>query len=70
MAFNLSPNTPILLQLHGVAQKLGLITLTEGIETEDHRQALEEMGCDIGQGYLFSRLLPFNAVLDFLSQRP
>jgi EAL domain-containing protein (putative c-di-GMP-specific phosphodiesterase class I) len=56
--------------LHGVDQKLGLITLTEGIETEDHRQALEEMGCDIGQGYLFSGLLPFNAVLDFLSQRP
>ena len=66
-----SPRAKILVNsIIEVSHKLGLITIAEGIETEDHRQALEEMGCDIGQGYLFSRPLPFNAVLEFLAHPP
>lgn len=34
---------------------MGLEVVAEGIETEQMREALVAMGCDIGQGYLFGR---------------
>ena len=39
----------------GLADKLGLQALAEGIETEAQRAFLIEHGCPLGQGYLFSR---------------
>ena len=44
-----------------MAQKLGLKVTAEGVETEAQRRLLMEMGCDYGQGYLFSRPLPSTA---------
>ena len=41
-----------------MAQKLGLKVIAEGVETQAQRQLLLGMGCDYGQGYLFSRPLP------------
>lgn len=41
-----------------MAHKLGLKVTAEGIETEAQRRLLLEIGCDHGQGYLFSRPLP------------
>ena len=38
-----------------LAHDLDLIVVAEGIETEQQRQVLFDLGCDIGQGYLFSR---------------
>ncbi len=40
-----------------MAHKLGLKVTAEGIETETQRRLLLEIGCDQGQGYLFSRPL-------------
>jgi EAL domain-containing protein (putative c-di-GMP-specific phosphodiesterase class I) len=37
-----------------LAQALKLETIAEGVETSAHIQELKAMGCDIGQGYLFS----------------
>ncbi len=37
---------------------LGLYTIAEGVETEEQRQALLDVGCALGQGYLFSRSVP------------
>jgi diguanylate cyclase (GGDEF)-like protein/PAS domain S-box-containing protein len=37
---------------------LGMRTLAEGIETEDERRLLVELGCELGQGYRFCRPLP------------
>jgi diguanylate cyclase (GGDEF)-like protein/PAS domain S-box-containing protein len=37
---------------------LGTISQAEGIETEQQRQFLLDVGCQQGQGYLFSRPLP------------
>lgn len=38
-----------------MAKALGLRVVAEGIETEQVRRALEEQGCDMGQGWLFGR---------------
>ena len=40
------------------ARTLGMSTVAEGIETESQREQLELLGCEIGQGYLFSRPVP------------
>lgn len=42
-----------------LAHNLGLSTVAEGIETRDQVTALQALGCEHGQGYLFAR--PMNA---------
>jgi len=46
-----------------MAQKLGLKTIAEGIETERQHDLLREMGCDLGQGYLFARPMSEDAFI-------
>ena len=41
-----------------LAKSLGLKTVAEGIEKEEHLNILKDMGCELGQGYLFSKPLP------------
>lgn len=41
-----------------MAHALGLKVIAEGIETKVQAQILAGMGCDIGQGYLFSKPVP------------
>ena len=41
-----------------LAQKLGLRTVAEGVETEAQRDILLEQGCQFGQGFLFGRPQP------------
>lgn len=40
-----------------MAHKLGMRVIAEGVETRTHWELLHGMGCDMGQGYLFSRPL-------------
>ena len=49
-----------------LARALGERVVAEGIETEGQLARLREMGCDLGQGYLFSRPLPFGEASVFL----
>ncbi|MEO6104482.1 MAG: PAS domain S-box protein, partial [Pseudoxanthomonas sp.] len=42
----------------GFAKDLGLLLTAEGIETEEQRQLLLELGCEFGQGMLFSSAVP------------
>lgn len=51
-----------------LANSLGLVTVAEGIETEAQRRIALELGCQRGQGYLFAKPMPQNAVLEFLQQ--
>ncbi|HRK96460.1 MAG TPA: GGDEF domain-containing phosphodiesterase, partial [Rhodospirillales bacterium] len=41
-----------------LAHGLGLKVVAEGVETEAHLAALAAFGCDVGQGYFFSKPLP------------
>jgi diguanylate cyclase (GGDEF)-like protein len=41
-----------------LAKNLGMNTVAEGVETEAQRKILEQLGCDIFQGYLVSKPVP------------
>ena len=45
-----------------LARGLGLTVVPEGVETLEQLQRLHEMGCDIAQGFYFSRPLPTEAM--------
>jgi len=38
-----------------IARRLGLRTVAEGIETQEQREILLDLDCDMGQGYLFAK---------------
>lgn len=51
-------HTPVVVRaICALAASLGIEVIAEGVETEAQREALMEMGCTIGQGFLFSRPL-------------
>jgi diguanylate cyclase len=51
-------NRAIVSAVVGLAQSLGLELVAEGVETEEQRDLLAEMGCEYIQGWLISRALP------------
>jgi EAL domain-containing protein (putative c-di-GMP-specific phosphodiesterase class I) len=38
-----------------LARDMGMMVVGEGVETMEERQALEALGCDLLQGYLFAK---------------
>jgi len=51
-----------------LARNLGMEVIAEGIETEEQFQQLKMLGCEYGQGYLFSRPVANDAVAHLLAQ--
>jgi EAL domain-containing protein (putative c-di-GMP-specific phosphodiesterase class I) len=51
-----------------LGQSLRLATIAEGIETGAQRQALIDMGCGFGQGFLFGRPMPSSRVAAAIEQ--
>jgi diguanylate cyclase (GGDEF)-like protein len=51
-----------------LAHSLGLKTVAEGVETKEHVQMLQEMGCDILQGYYYSKPIDKNTFKQFLQE--
>lgn len=52
----------------GIARQLAIDTVAEGIETDAQAGVLRQLGCHIGQGFLFSRAVSANQVPRFLSE--
>ncbi|MDN7125329.1 EAL domain-containing protein [Pseudidiomarina sp. 1APP75-32.1] len=48
-----------------LAQKIGIKTLAEGIETEEQSDFLIELGCDYGQGYLIAKPIAADDFIDW-----
>jgi EAL domain-containing protein (putative c-di-GMP-specific phosphodiesterase class I) len=51
-----------------LGQKLDMIVLAEGIETQVQLDRLLDLGCDLGQGYLFSPAVPAREVAALLDR--
>jgi diguanylate cyclase (GGDEF)-like protein/PAS domain S-box-containing protein len=49
-----------------LGHELGLDIIAEGVETEPQRDYLKRLNCDLLQGFLYSKPLPAEEVVDFL----
>ncbi|MDJ0824579.1 MAG: EAL domain-containing protein [Rhodobacter sp.] len=54
----------------GLARKLGLRVLAEGIETQAELDFLEEVRCTCAQGFLFARPMAFDDLLSWIETWP
>jgi EAL domain-containing protein (putative c-di-GMP-specific phosphodiesterase class I) len=53
-----------------MAQRLGIEVVAEGIEHDSDVQFLSDRGCQMGQGYLFSKAVPADEVVSLLASVP
>ncbi|HWJ34287.1 MAG TPA: EAL domain-containing response regulator [Steroidobacteraceae bacterium] len=51
-----------------LANKLGLTTVAEGVETIEDWQLLQEFGCTLGQGWLIAKPMPADDFIPWLEQ--
>lgn len=65
-----SHSTAIVKAVLSLSQDLGLQTVAEGIETVGQAAYLLAAGCDLGQGYLFSKPVPGDYVATLLASSP
>ncbi|MBY0367573.1 MAG: bifunctional diguanylate cyclase/phosphodiesterase, partial [Burkholderiaceae bacterium] len=56
----------IVAAIHELARALGLQTVAEGIETDAQQRVLTELGCALGQGFLFAPALTPDATRAFV----
>lgn len=59
-------NATIVTAIISLAHGLNMEVVTEGIETEQQRARVVALGCQYGQGYLFSKPVSFDDVVKML----
>ena len=59
-------NRSILTSLLQLAGSLRLSLVAEGVETPEDAAILSELGCELGQGFLFGRARPLNETLELI----
>jgi len=52
-----------------MARKMKFKVIAEGIETARQLQKMQELGCELGQGYYFSQPLDGTAALNFIQKQ-
>lgn len=55
---NVQRSWTILASILDLAKKIGMETIMEGVETQEQVTRLQQIGCNVFQGYFFSRPLP------------
>jgi diguanylate cyclase (GGDEF)-like protein/PAS domain S-box-containing protein len=70
MDFAQPRNAAIVRSAIELARNLGLEVTAEGVEDERTSLALRDMGCDLGQGYFFSRPLALKPLVAWLRESP
>ena len=53
-----------------MGHNLRLNVLAEGVETPEQLKLLRQMGCDMAQGFYFSRAVPAEAMANMLREQP
>jgi EAL domain-containing protein (putative c-di-GMP-specific phosphodiesterase class I) len=59
-------DTAIVQMVIDLAHTFGMEVVAEGVENKKQAEQLEEMGCDMAQGYYFARPLPSETLSEFL----
>ncbi|CAD5259354.1 Diguanylate phosphodiesterase [Alteromonas sp. 38] len=49
-----------------LGNKLGLLTIAEGIETKEQAEYMIKLGCNEAQGFFYAKPMPFNELMDYL----
>jgi EAL domain-containing protein (putative c-di-GMP-specific phosphodiesterase class I) len=52
-----------------LSHSLDLTVVTEGVEDRETLDFLQEIGCDLAQGYYIARPMPGDAVVEWMLQR-
>ena len=52
-----------------LARTLGLTAIAEGVEDADQAVALEHLGCQLAQGFLFARPMPADDMVALLGRQ-
>ncbi|MBQ6622540.1 MAG: EAL domain-containing protein [Mogibacterium sp.] len=68
-AFRARKDTRLLEVVIALSESLGVPTIAEGVETAEQMLTLKSMGCELVQGYYFSRPLPAAEFEEFLRQQ-
>jgi len=68
-AFSKGGNTHMLEVIIGIAEYLSVPVIAEGVETEEQLRALRSLGCDMVQGYFFSKPVPASDFESFILQK-
>jgi len=63
-------NNTLLEAIVSLGQRLNMTVLAEGIETPGQLERLRDLGCEVGQGYLFSPAVPAGQVAALLAWEP
>jgi len=67
-AFKEKRNTRLLEIIIKLAEALNVPTIAEGVETLEQLSTLRSMGCDIAQGYYFSKPLPADEFEEYIKE--
>jgi EAL domain-containing protein (putative c-di-GMP-specific phosphodiesterase class I) len=59
-------NRAVVDALLSLARTIGVDVVAEGAETQEQLEALEALGCDVIQGFVVSRPVTADAILDLL----
>ena len=68
-AFSEGGNTHMLEVIIGISDYLSVPVIAEGVETEEQLRTLKALGCDLVQGYFFSKPVPSEDFEAFILQR-
>jgi diguanylate cyclase (GGDEF)-like protein/PAS domain S-box-containing protein len=63
-------NDTLLEAIVTLGKKLNMTMIAEGIETESQLDRLRHLGCELGQGFLFSAAVPASEVSPMLARTP
>ncbi len=63
-------NLEIIKAIIGLGKILDLRIVAEGVETQDQLQILQDLGCDLAQGYLLGRPMPLESAEELLAKNP
>ena len=67
---NIKLNEVVIENIIKMAHRMGLITLAEGVETAEQLKILKTLGCDLIQGYYYSKPIPVKEFESYIRMCP